>query len=204
MISGFYFITGRKLSKKGNLEDVKNAVRAGVTVVQYREKEKSAQEMIEEAKKLKEICKGKALFLINDRADIALAVDADGIHLGQDDMQYGDARRLLGNKVIGLTAHNIEEAKQAEELGADYIGLSPIFATTTKADAGAPAGPDLIRKVKKGISIPIVAIGGITKENTPELIRAGADSVAAISAVVTKEDVQKEVREFIGIINKNK
>src|SRR3989338_2334027 len=146
----FYFITDRKLSKKGNIEDIKAAAKAGAKIVQYREKEKSTKEMILEAKEIKSICdENNTLFLINDRVDICLAVDADGVHLGQDDMPYETARKLLGNKIIGLTVHNVKEAVEAEKKGADYIGVSPIFETTTKKDAGRAAGVRLIEGVKK-------------------------------------------------------
>jgi len=136
--------------------------------------------------------------------DICLAVDADGVHLGQDDMPYETARKLLGNKIIGLTVHNVKEAVEAEKKGADYIGVSPIFETTTKKDAGRAAGVRLIEGVKKKVKQPIVAIGGINKGNVAEAIKAGADSAAAISAIVTKEDVKKEVLDFIMIIKENK
>jgi len=217
----FYFITDSKLTKNSIIDDTKQAIEAGVKIVQYREKNLQTKQLIEEAAKLKEICKhssenengleksktsqkDKAIFLINDRIDIALAVNADGVHLGQDDMPYGTARLLLGHdKIIGLTAHNIEEAIEAEELGADYIGASPIYATTTKLDAGKPAGIKLIEDIKNTINIPIVAIGGINLENTPEVIKAGADSVVAMSAVIPN-NVKEECKKFINIIKQNK
>ncbi len=201
---GFYFVTDRILSKKGNFDDVKAAVKGGVKIVQYREKEKSTKEMIEEAKEIKKICdKGNAVCLINDRVDICLAVDADGVHLGNDDMPYEIARKILGNKIIGLTVHNVEEAVEAEKKGADYIGVSPIFETKTKLDAGKPAGIRLIEEVKNRAKIPIVAIGGINKENVASVVKAGADGTAAISAVIGK-DVEKEVKEFISIMKGSK
>ena len=133
-----YFITDSKLTKKTVLDDVKAAIAGGVKIVQYREKEKPTKEMVEEAQKIKELCGDDVIFLVNDRIDIALAVDADGVHLGNDDMPYETARKLLGeDKIIGLTIHNVEEAVEAERLGADYVGVSPIFATTTKPDAAA-------------------------------------------------------------------
>ena len=160
--------------------------------------------MYQEAFKLKQICKSRALFLINDRIDIALAIDADGAHIGTEDMPYSVVRKLLGNKkIIGLTVHNIEEAQEAERVGADYIGISPIFATTTKEDAGEPAGLDLIKRIKKSVNVPIVAIGGITLDNAPEVIKAGADAICAISAVVTKEDVRTEIERFQKYFKKN-
>ncbi|OGS23268.1 MAG: thiamine-phosphate diphosphorylase [Elusimicrobia bacterium RIFOXYA2_FULL_39_19] len=196
-IRGYYFITDSGLSKKGNLSDVKNAVKAGVSVVQYRNKSGSSRELFDEALELKKICAGKALFIINDRIDIALAVNADGVHLGLEDMYYKEARKILGKgKIIGLTVHNIKEALQARRWGADYLGFSPVFATNTKADAGKPAGTKLLAAVKSGVNIPVVAIGGINLSNAGEVVRAGADSLCAISAVITSNDVVKEIKKF--------
>lgn len=196
-IRGYYFITDAKLSRAGNISDVKSAVAVGVSIVQYRNKDAGTKGLYEEALKLKKICKNKALFLINDRIDIALAIDADGVHIGGEDMPYVIARKMLGRKkIIGVTVHNIEEAKEARRLGADYIGVSPIFATTTKLDAGKPAGVSLIRKIKKTVKVPIIAIGGITLDNAKEVVEAGADGLCAISAVVTKRDTKKEIKNF--------
>jgi thiamine-phosphate pyrophosphorylase len=192
-----YFITDSKLTKKTVLDDVKAAIKGGVKIIQYREKEKSTKDMIKEARQIKEICNDRAIFLIDDRIDIALAVDADGVHLGNDDMPYDEARKLLGNKVIGLTIHNVNEAVQAEQSGADYIGVSPIFETKTKLDAGPAAGLELIRDVKEKVKIPFVAIGGINLENIDDVVKAGSRAAAVISAIVTKEDVEMECRKFI-------
>ena len=192
-----YFITDSKLTKKTVLDDVKSAIAGGVKIVQYREKEKPTKEVVEEALKIKELCGDDVILLINDRIDVALAVDADGVHLGNDDMPYETARNLLGDKIIGLTIHNVEEALEAEKIGADYVGVSPIFATTTKLDAGKPAGIELIENVKNSLKIPFTAIGGINYDNIDSVIAAGAKSAVAISAIVTKEDVEKEVRKFI-------
>jgi len=201
----FYFVTDSKLTKKTVIEDVKAAVKAGVKIIQYREKEKPTRLMIEEATKIKELCKNKAFFLINDRVDVALAVNADGVHLGTDDIHYGTARVLLGHdKIVGLTVHNIEEAIAAESLGADYVGASPIFDTKTKLDAGKAAGLKLIKDIKAKINIPVVAIGGINLDNVASVIDAGADAAVAISAVVTKDNVEEECKKFIKIIKKIK
>lgn len=200
-ISGYYFITDSALSRAGNASDVRSAVAAGVRAVQYREKALDTKKMYEEALALRKICKG-ALLIINDRVDVALAAGADGVHIGREDSSYRLARRLLGkDKIIGVTAHNIEEAKEAERLGADYIGLSPIFKTSTKKDAGRPAGLSLIREVRSSVSIPIIAIGGINLSNAEEAIAAGADGLSAISAVVTKPDARKEMQRFQSLFN---
>jgi len=197
-----YFITDSKLTKKTVLEDVKAAIKAGVKIIQYREKEKTTREMLEEAKKIGKLCKeNNILFIINDRVDIALAVNADGIHLGNEDMPYSIARKLLGReKIIGLTVHNIHEAIEAEKIGADYVGVSPIFETKTKVDAGKPAGIELIKEVKEKLKIPFVAIGGINEKNIKSVLEAGAKSVAIISAITTKDNVEKECKKFRKII----
>ncbi len=201
----FYLVTDSSLSKKGTLSDVEDAVAAGCRIVQYREKSRSTKDMIFEAVQIKNLCGSKAIFLVNDRVDVAMAVDADGVHIGQDDMPIATARALLGkDKIIGLTVHNVEEAQEAEKSGADYVGLSPIFDTTTKNDAGNGIGPESIRVVKDAISIPVVAIGGINKQNCKSVIKDGADSLVAISAVLCSEDVKKETQDFIDIIKNTK
>lgn len=196
LLRGYYFITDDKLSRAGNVSDVKNAVSAGVKIVQYRNKDAGTRQMYEEALKLMQACKD-VIFIINDRVDIALSVNADGVHLGSDDMPYSVARELLGkNKIIGITVHSVKDAVKAQKLGADYIGVSPIFATKTKSNAGKPSGVGLIKQIKKSVSIPIVAIGGISLANAKEAIAAGADSICAISAVVKKRDVKEQIKRF--------
>jgi thiamine-phosphate pyrophosphorylase len=201
----FYLVTDSGLSKEGTLSDVKEAVEAGCKIVQYREKNRSTKEMVSEAAEIKRICSDKAIFLVNDRIDVALAVDADGVHIGQDDMPIETAKRLLGeNKVIGLTVHNTDEAIEAEKKGADYVGLSPIFDTATKKDAGDGIGPDKIKEVKNAIKIPVVAIGGINKENCESVIQNGADSLVAISSVICSDNVKNEIKNFIDTIRRIK
>lgn len=196
---GLYFITDSKLTKKTVIDNVKSAVKGGVKIIQYREKEASAEQMLEEAKEIKKLCqKNNVIFLVNDRIDIALAADADGVHLGQDDARYETARKLLGkNKIIGLTTHNVKESVEAERLGADYIGLSPIFPTSTKDDAGKACGTEMIALVKKYVKIPIVAIGGINESNIGQVLGAGAKNMAIISAILAKDSVERAVKVFI-------
>ncbi|HQJ79952.1 MAG TPA: thiamine phosphate synthase [Methanothrix sp.] len=197
-MKGYYFITDSLLSRAGNRSDVHAAVSSGVEVVQYRNKNADTREMYLEAMELARICQaGGSLFLINDRLDVALAVEADGVHLGQTDMPCTRARKLLGReKVIGVTVHNLAEAMQAEEEGADYLGVSPIFSTSTKKDAGRPAGIRLIEEIREQVSLPLVAIGGINHSNAPEVIRAGADCLCAISCVVAEENVSGRICRF--------
>jgi thiamine-phosphate pyrophosphorylase len=201
----FYLVTDSGLSKKGTLSDVNESIEAGCKIIQYREKDKSTKEMIDETSEIKRICGERAIFLVNDRIDVALAVDADGVHIGQGDMPIETARKLLGeDKIIGLTVHNVDEAIEAEKRGADYVGLGSIFDTSTKKDAGKGIGPARIREVKNAIKVPVVAIGGINKENCRSVIENGADSLVAISAVVCSDNVKKETREFINIIREIK
>ena len=200
-MKGYYFITDTRLSRAGNARDLEQALAAGVRVVQHRDKEASAAAMITEARILRHLCRG-ALFLVNDRVEVALAVAADGVHLGQEDLHYREARRLLGaKKIIGITVNTVAQALEAASLGADYLGVSPIFATQTKPDAGEPAGLHLLREIRRRVRLPLVAIGGITLDNAPDVIAAGADSVCAISAVVTRPDVREAVEEFQKLFN---
>ncbi len=197
----FYFITDSQLSKKGIFSDVNDALKAGCKIIQFREKNKDFDKMVYDAKLLKKKCNGKAIFLINDRLDVALEVEADGVHIGKSDVSFKDARKSLGNnKIIGLSVDNVKDAIDAEFVGANYVGLGPIFKTLTKKDAGNPCGIKMLKNVRKNIKIPIVAIGGITKKNVAEVIRNGADAVASVSAVICSDDVYREVNDFINII----
>lgn len=195
---GYYFITDSNCSRLGNEEDVRQALKAEVEIIQYRDKTANSGDIYREAKTLRAICSGtKTKLIINDRVDIALAVNADGVHLGQEDLPCEVARRLLGmEKIIGVTVHNLKEALKAEKATADYIGVSPIFATRTKSDSGTPCGLETLREIRANCKIPIVAIGGINLQNAFEVIEVGADMICAISAVLTKEDVAEEIRRF--------
>jgi thiamine-phosphate pyrophosphorylase len=193
---GYYFITDRVLSLKGNENDVRAAVACGVKMIQYRNKNASSKEIYEEALKLKSLCINST-FIINDRVDIALSTDADGVHIGQEDLPLSAVRRLLGkDKIIGMTVHSEEDAIYAEKSGASYLGVAPIFSTKTKPDAGKPVGIELIKKIKRAVSIPVVGIGGINLVNAEEVIKAGADGICVISEVVTKPDVAAEIRKY--------
>jgi len=201
----FYMVTWPSVSKKDNISDVKDAVDAGCRILQYREKNKSIEEMIDEAKKIKDICKNKTIFIVNDNLDVALEVDADGVHLGQDDTIIEVARKKLGeNKIIGQTVHDLEEAVNAEKKGADYIGVAPIFDTDTKKDSVSPIGVDIIKEIRNKTNIPIVAVGGITKENVKQVIYMGADAAVSVSPILSSDDVFREIRSFIGIIKEAK
>lgn len=197
MLKGYYFITDETLSRRGNISDVCRAMDAGVKVIQYRAKGISTQAMIDEAAGLRELT-FKAIFLINDYIDVALAVDADGVHLGQSDISCEEARHLLGeHRKIGISVNTLEQAKAAFKQGADYLGVGPIFLTKTKSDAGEALGVELIRQIKSEVPLPIAAIGAITLDNAAEVIACGADALCAISAVVTKADVKEEILKFM-------
>ncbi|MBN2351790.1 MAG: thiamine phosphate synthase [Spirochaetales bacterium] len=196
---GYYFITDGNLSRRGNREDMRIAVEAGVGVIQYREKAFASGALYEEAARLKAACEGR-LFLVNDRIDIALAVGADGVHIGGSDLPLPLARRLLGpGAVIGVSVGSLGEAIGAESAGADYLGVGPVFPTATKADAGPATGTELIRRIKRSVGLPVVAIGGITPENAADVIAAGADMVCAISAVLAAKDPKRVMLQFEGL-----
>jgi thiamine-phosphate pyrophosphorylase len=201
---GYYFITDAALSRAGNVSDVAAAVAARVRVVQYRQKQGLTSDLVAEARQLRRLCR-HIRFLVNDRVDLALEVGADGVHLGQEDLPYFEARKMLGpDKIIGVTVHSVAEALAAQAAGADYLGVSPIFSTATKADAGAPTGVALLAAIRRRqVSLPLVAIGGITLTNAPSVIAAGADAVCAIAAVVTRLEVQTEIDQFQKLFGDN-
>ena len=169
--------------------------------MQYRDKAGSRRKVYEEAIKLKDLAgKHNAVFIVNDYSDIALAVDADGVHLGQDDLPVKEARKILGKgKIIGVSTHCIEQALEAEQAGADYLGFGPIFHTATK-DAGSPKGTEMLRAIKDRVSIPVIAIGGINLHNLNSVLETGADAVAVASAIA-KGDIEGNARKFMEIIN---
>ena len=202
---GLYFITDSTLTKKSVLEDARAAIKAGVKIIQYREKNAPAKQMIEEASKIKKLCKkNDVLFLINDRIDIALAVSADGVHLGaEEDVPYTIARKLLGkNKIIGLSAHSAKDALKNEKMGADYTSIGPIYYTTTKKNGHEPIGLNPIKQLKNQLKIPFIVIGGINESNIDKVLESGAKNIAMISAIATKGDVEKATRRFIEKINR--
>jgi thiamine-phosphate diphosphorylase len=181
------------------------ALDAGVRFFQYRNKNKSRRDIYEICAKLSGLSrKAGALFLVNDHADIALAVEADGVHLGQDDLPIDKARKLLGRqKIIGISTHDREQAWAAEQAGAEYIGFGPIFTTPTK-DAGRAQGLDGIRQIKQVVSLPVIAIGGINHSNAGDVLRAGADGIAVISAVLSAPDFKAAAAEMVRLVKTGK
>lgn len=203
-MKGYYFVSDSALSRHGLLNDAENAVRAGACFVQYREKNADTGRMCEEAVMLKKICSGSSsLLIVNDRVDVALAAEADGVHIGQSDMPLKTVRKILGReKIIGVTVHTPAEAREAERDGADYLGVSPIYHTATKDDAGNPCGLEVLKEIRMNSSIPVAAIGGIDFSNLDEVIEAGADMVCMISAVIAGDpvfDKMKEIQRRFGL-----
>lgn len=194
-----YLVTDRQLSLgRPTTAIVAAAIRGGVSCVQLREKEMSTREFVAEAKTLKELLSPAGIpLIINDRVDIALAVAAEGVHLGQSDMHIRDARRLLGKTtIIGISAESLEDAQEAAEEGADYIGISPVYATATKSDIATPLGLDGVAEIRHHVSLPLVGIGGINQENCAEVIGAGADGIAVVSAIVSAPSPQEAAAEL--------
>jgi len=194
-----YVITDPELSRgRSYREIVKEALQGGATAVQFRDKTLSTRGLVDAGKELRQLTwEYEALFVVNDRLDVALAVNADGIHIGQEDMPLPECRRILGDKyVIGVSAGNVEEAKEAEKLGADYLGSGPVYLTSTKNDAGSPLGVEGLAEICRDVELPVVGIGGIEAGNAREVIRVGAVGVAVISAVVSAGEPREACREF--------
>ncbi len=171
------------------------AIRGGATLVQFREKGRDAKtggEKEELAKRIQAVCRRYGIpFIVNDDVDLALAVDADGVHVGQEDESARSVRGRIGNQILGISVHSAEEALLAEEAGADYIGVGPIYPTVSKADARAARGTASIREIRAGhVMLPLVGIGGINRYCVQEVIQAGADGIAVISAVTAEADPQ--------------
>jgi thiamine-phosphate pyrophosphorylase len=198
---GIYFITDRTYCSLSLPEMVSAVLKAGIRFIQYRDKDRTRREIYYEALRLRELARSfNAAFIINDHADIALAVDADGLHLGQEDLPLKEARRIVGRKIIGISTHNLRQALEAEAGGADYIGFGPIFNTSTK-DAGLPKGLDNLRTIKQNVSIPVVAIGGINAGNITQVFDSGADA-AAIATGICKGDINKNAELLVGLARK--
>jgi len=177
---------------------LRELLRGGVKLVQLRAKELSSGELFALAKEARQLTReAGALFIVNDRADIALACNADGVHLGQDDLPLAAARKVLGSeKIIGISTHDLAQARDAEAGGADYIGFGPIFGSTTKDTGYAARGLDMLREIRGSVNLPIVAIGGINENNVADVWKAGADAAAIISDLMGAEDVTAKVERI--------
>ncbi|MBR4412096.1 MAG: thiamine phosphate synthase [Lachnospiraceae bacterium] len=187
-----HWLNGRKLS-----DVVKESLDGGVTFVQLREKELEEDKFLEEAKELKELCKEyKVPFVINDNVDIAIAMDADGVHVGQSDMEAGNVRAKLGpDKIIGVSAQTVEQAVLAQQRGADYLGVGAVFPTGSKDDA-VEVSHETLKAICEAVSIPVIAIGGISSENVKELAGSGIVGIAVISAIYAAKDIKKAAEEL--------
>ena len=198
-----YLVTDRDLSLGRSLEEiVREAVAGGVTIVQLREKDAATGEFVELGRRLMSLLKPLGVpLIINDRVDVALAVDADGVHIGQSDMTYADARRLLGpDKIIGLSVENFEDLEAANKLDVDYIGISPVYGTPTKTDTAEPFGLEGLRKAVEMSVHPTVAIGGMNVATVGEVIGAGADGVAVVSAICSAMSPRDAAAELAAIV----
>lgn len=196
-----YFIAGSVNCQKDLVSVLEEAIAGGVTLFQYREKGNGAltgDAKYELAKRVQELCKSKNIpFIVNDDVDLALKLDADGVHIGQEDEAAASVREKIGDKILGISVHTLEQAQKAVAQGADYFGVGPIFSTQTKEDARDAQGTALIDLFKNHkIETPIVAIGGITAENTPPIIKAGADGVSVISAISQADSVYKAAKKL--------
>lgn len=193
-----YAITDRHwLNGESLYQQVEKALQGGVTFLQLREKKLDKELFMKEAREIKELCrKYKVPFIINDNVEIAKAIDADGVHVGQSDMEAGDVRKRLGaDKIIGVSAKTVEQALLAEKHGADYLGVGAVFSTSTKTDATG-VSHETLRDICQAIKIPVVAIGGITKDNVNELSGYGADGIAVISAIFAQENITEAAKDL--------
>ena len=201
-----YLCTDRDLMSTDTIEEaVEQAVKGGCTVVQLREKDCSSLEFYETALRVKKITdEHKIPLIINDRVDIALAVNADGVHVGQDDLPAASVRRILGgDKVIGVSAGSVREAVIAREDGADYLGVGAMHATSTKTDADVTTVEEL-KKIREMVDLPIVAIGGMNKQTLPELKGTGVDGIAVVSAVIAADDIERAASELSEAVRSQK
>ncbi|OTW74564.1 thiamine-phosphate diphosphorylase [Bacillus thuringiensis serovar cameroun] len=202
-----YFIMGSNNCMKDPLAILKEALDGGVTLFQFREKGEgtlTGEDRVRFAKKLQALCKEYGVpFIVNDDVELAVELDADGVHVGQDDEGITSVREKMGDKIIGVSTHTIEEAKWAIENGADYLGVGPIFTTSTKKDTKAVQGTKgLAHFREQGITVPIVGIGGITIENTAAVIEAGADGVSVISAISLADSAYESTKRLAREVNK--
>lgn len=200
---GLYLVTDRSLCGRKSLEDVVlQAVKGGVSCVQLREKDISTRLFVSEAQRIKKLLEPyRVPLIINDRLDVALACGVDGVHIGQDDMPYAITRSIMGPKaIIGLSVETWADVEEAQQLDVNYIGVSPVFATPTKTDTKGAWGLEGLAKIKAFSRHPVVAIGGINESNIREVIGAGADCVAVVSAICCSPDPESATRKLNGII----
>lgn len=207
MDSRLYVVTGDAFLKGRTLESViRAAIKGGADCIQLREKDYTGRQLLEAGLLLRRItAEAGVRLIVNDRIDVARAVDADGVHLGQSDLPLQAAREMLApGKIVGISTHNVQEAVEAERMGADYIGLGPMKPTTTKLDTEPVVGPAGVHEVRRHVRLPIVAIGGIKAEDVAEIIRSGANSVAVVSAVIAADDVEAAAKRIRSIVDQER
>jgi thiamine-phosphate pyrophosphorylase len=194
-----YAILDPEQTKGRSPESVlRGLLEGGVTLLQLRVKTMAPREFFELARGVRSETRAHGCQLIvNDRVDIALACDADGVHLGQEDLPFTTGRKLMDDKIVGISTHDISQAKEAEQSGADYIGFGPMFGTTTKATGYSARGVEMLRQIRAAVKLPIVAIGGINEQNVREVWQAGADSAAIISDILAADDVAAKVSRIL-------
>ncbi len=193
-----YAVTDRAWLRGETLySQVEKALKGGATFMQLREKNLDEEHFLQEAVEIKELCKKYHVpFVINDNVDIAVKMDADGVHVGQSDMEAGDVRAKLGpDKIVGVSAQTVEQAVLAEKRGADYLGVGAVFSTGTKLDAD-DVSYETLKAICEAVSIPVVAIGGITKDNLMELKGSGIDGIAVVSAIFAQENIEEATKEL--------
>ncbi len=204
--SGIYGITAEKFSRgRTNICVVREMVKAGVSVIQYREKYKykTSKQILNECYEIRKITNDyNVVFIVNDYIDIAMIVEADGVHLGQDDIDIKDARKILDNKIVGISTHSKKQAQKAVEEGADYIGVGPIYSTKTKENVCDPVGLQYLEYVVSDILIPFVAIGGIKEYNIEQVIRAGAETVSLVTEITGADDIGLKVKKIKALMDK--
>ena len=203
--SPFYAMADTLNRPELSFEGLTDALCAGgVRLLQLRVKQQPTRDFVALATEVQHICRRyQCTLIINDRVDIALAVEADGVHLGQEDLPLAAARKIVGReKIIGVSTHTVQQALAAEQEGADYIGFGPLFGTTTKATGYTARGLEQLQEIRQQVRIPIVAIGGITTERAPAALRAGADAVALISDIVLAPDIQYRVKTLLRQIDR--
>jgi thiamine-phosphate pyrophosphorylase len=196
-VGRFHVLTDTVLQcRLSHVELTELAIAGGADTIQFRQKGGATREMIRAAEQMQALCrKAGVTFVVNDRVDVAIASHADGVHLGQDDFPVPLARKLLGAEaIIGGSASNLEEARKCLLEGADYVGFGPVYATTSKEDAGPASGLGLLKQIVETIPLPVIAIGGITRDNLPPVMRAGVHGIAVISAVCCQEDPKEAAK----------
>jgi len=196
---GLYLVTDERLSRgRATAEIVRAAIRGGIDVVQLRGKDLPAREQLAIGRELRAITReAGVLLIVNDRVDLALALDADGVHVGQDDLPAEIARQLVGpDRIVGVSAATIAEALAARDAGADYLGVGAIYGTATKLDAGAATGTALLGTIAGAIDLPLIGIGGINATNVADVIAAGAAGAAVVSAIVAADDPEAAARDL--------